>query len=247
MSFLPRFGISLLLFGIVTLIAHHFGYAPRKLANLPPEHIRTMGFVFVALGGIVLGCTGPRARKILGWTALGSLGVVVLITAIAVLVHKFGRRTSFPHPAPPPIASSPAIHPAPATPSANHSAQLPPTHPAAKPPLPGAQPPHEKPAFVVLQETKRDWETRFGRERVWNIVVHLSGKEPPADFESRLRTLVKDSDGGGVFVSRTGGLLEASLAPNDDAATIEAALKALFPEARVQRHPSTTRFVVFAR
>ncbi|MEY4488838.1 MAG: hypothetical protein RIQ79_1346, partial [Verrucomicrobiota bacterium] len=46
MNFRTRFGMSLLVFGIVMLVAIQFGYVPRKLANLTPSQIRVCGASF---------------------------------------------------------------------------------------------------------------------------------------------------------------------------------------------------------
>lgn len=222
MSFLSRLGVSLLLFGLLTLVAHHFGYAPRKLANVPPQHVRTMGIAFMVLGTVFLTCSGPKARKVLGWTVGIVFGGVLLCTAAALLIHKFSRRNSFPDPRPPPVSWSPPTAPA---------------HPSGTP--------AGKPASLVLLEKRRTWESTFGRQQVWSVVVHLAGQEPPADLEDRLQTLVKSSADGGVAISRTGGVIEIAMAPLKSAPPLENTLKSLFPTSRVQAPPNTQRFVVF--
>ena len=222
MSFLSRLGLSLLFFGLLTLVAHQFGYVPRKLAKLPPEHIRTAGFAFLVLGAVFLSCSGPKARKVLGWTVGLAVGGILLFTAAALLIYKFGRRTSFPDPVPPPASWSPPPTPA-------HRSDVPPG----------------KPASTVLFEKRRAWESSFGRQQVWGVTIHLGGKEPPADLENQLQALVKNSADGGVALFRTGGVIEIAVAPLKSAPPLENTLKSLFPTGKLQAHPNTQRLVLF--
>jgi hypothetical protein len=222
MSFLSRLGLSLLLFGLLTLVADHVGYVPRKLAKLPPEHMRTAGIAFLVLGAVFLVCSGPKARKVLGWAIGIVVGGILLFTTAALLIHKFGRRTSVPDTVPTPVSWSPPV--APATPS---------------------EAPTRKPASLVLLEKRRTWESSLGRQQVWSIVIHLAGKEPPADLQEQLQALVKNSTNGGVAISRVGSVIEITVAPLKSAPPLENVLKTLFPTGRMQSHQNTRRFVVF--
>ena len=95
----------------------------------------------------------------------------------------------------------------------------------------------------ALLERTRVWQKEQGRERVWSVVVHLSGNEPPERFEARLR----EATSAEVVVARTGGLLHASLAPVEDGERLRAALLDLFPGARVQVSSNVRRITVFGR
>lgn len=228
MSFLARLGLSLLIFGAVTLIAHAFGYTPRKLANLPPEGIRAAGIAFLALGGLLLATGGgPRVRKAV-LIGLGSLlGLGVLAVAAALI---FARRPKPTPPGPPPSSwNAPTAMPAP---------------PSATPPT-GAQPMPTSPA-ATLHEKRRRWTERFGREKVWNVVVHLRGTSAPENLESVLAAASSDPAQGGAAVSHLGGLIEAVVAPSDEAA-VQKALTTLFPGSDIRVTAAARNAVVFAR
>jgi hypothetical protein len=153
-----------------------------------------------------------------------------LLLVAAVVYGRFVKQRRL-VPSPPPAASSSVVVP-PAAPSA--------TRPVARPaPAPGA----EGLPMSVLHERARAWEKEHGRERVWSVVVHLSGSEPPERFEARLREAVS----GEVAATRTGGLLHASLAPVGDGERLRAALEDLFPGATVQMAANSRRATVFAR
>jgi hypothetical protein len=96
--------------------------------------------------------------------------------------------------------------------------------------------------MAALHEQARAWERELGRDRVWSVVVHLSGSEPPEHFEARLREALS----GKVAVARAGGILQASLAPVQDGEGLRVALEALFPGARVQVFASGRQVTVFA-
>ncbi|MEY4489062.1 MAG: hypothetical protein RIQ79_1570, partial [Verrucomicrobiota bacterium] len=231
------FGMSLLVFGIVMLVAIQFGYVPRKLANLTPSQIRVCGASFTVIGALLLGL-GDNARrwKAIGLGFLALLGLGVLLVVASVLVHKCGRRTSYQHPAPPPPAAAQQSNPPRQSTPVDLAVQAPREGPAAT---------REKSPMMMLFEKRRIWEKQFGRERVWNIVVHLRGTTPPADLETRLSSLVTDSSGGALVVPVT-NLIEATVAPVDGGDKIKSVLITLFPGATIRLIPGDYRVVVIA-
>jgi hypothetical protein len=235
MNFRARLGMSLLLFGITTLVVIQFGYVPRKLATLTPTQVRIFGASFAVFGALLLGLGDrPRLWKALWIGFLSVTGLALFMALAALLIHHLGRRSLFRRPAPPP----PPFAAARASLAAGNSGALTPDRAS------GAA---ERPPTLVLMEKKRLWGVRFGREKVWSVVVHLGAKEPPAELEMRLGSMVPVASDGGVFVVRSGGILEAALAPLDDGEKLTAGLAALFPGAKVQAIPHGSRVVVFVR
>lgn len=230
MNFLPRLGWSLLLFGAVALVASFFGYAPRKLAHLPPEQVKIAAVSLMAAGGVALLLGGdPRIRRkvLLGLAAAAGLAVLSLVALLAIgyFAHKRHMRP-LPPPSPPPSWSPP-----PSVPSATGGA---PTQRAGVSPM------------SVLFEKRRAWETQYGRERVWSVVVHLGTGEPPQDFEASLGKLTSAA-GGGVATARTGRMVQACLAPLEDSERLSGVLAELFPGARVQVSTGLRQVTVFVR
>lgn len=227
MNFWTRLGWSLLLFGALALAASFFGYAPRKLAQLSPGQVKAAAVALMAMGAVCLVLGGdPRTRRkvLLGLGWVGGLAAVAL-AGLFVLGYFVSKRRLGPPPAPePPSASAPARV---------SGAPSPAAAPAANP-------------MAALHQKRGAWEARFGRGRVWTVVVHLGGAEPPAEFEARLRRLVAGKDGGEIVVARMGGLLQAGLAPCEDAGALRVALEGLFPGARVQLAEGSRQATVFA-
>lgn len=235
MNFATRFGWSLLLFGSIALGASFFGYAPRKLANLSPTAVKVAAVAFMSIGGLSLLCGGdPRMRRrvFIGLGAVGGLAAVLILAAVGYGVYQRQKRSSMPPPSPPSWTQPP---PAPTA-----------GGPAPRPTASAATPTGGASAMTAYYDQKRTWEREFGRERVWSVVVHLSGAEPPANFEARLRALVATKSGGGAVVGRTGGIAHASVAPLDNEAPLRAALVELFPGARVQVVAAGRQATVFA-
>jgi hypothetical protein len=238
MNFWTRFGWSLLVFGLVAVVAPMFGYAPRKLQNMSPGQIQAAGVVFMAMGAFAwaIGRDAQVRRRIFIWGGAVT-GLALLLLVSAVVYGRFVRQRRL-TPPPPPPASSPAFVP---PPLAGAPVPPPPGGRSASPlsPVPGSV----ASEMAVLHERARAWEKERGRERVWSVVVHLSGGEPPEHFEARLR----EATSGEVVVARVGGLLHARVAPVEDGERLRVALETLFPGARVQLLASGRQVTVFAR
>lgn len=101
--------------------------------------------------------------------------------------------------------------------------------------------------MAALSEKQRLWYSRHGRERTWNIVVHLAGKEPPAGLEAALRALTENQADGGASVVRIGGIVHAIVAPLSRPAALRTTLAGLFPGAEIQIVEASCRAVVFVR
>jgi hypothetical protein len=231
MNFWTRFGWSLFIFGLVALVAPRFGYAPRKLQNMSPGQIQAAGVVFMAMGAFAwaLGRDVQVRRRIFVWGgAVAGLAFLLLVSAVV-----YGRFVKQRRLTPPPRASTPAFTPPPIT--GAPVTQSPGSRPLSQPTSGGSE-------MAALHEQTRTWEKELGRDRVWSVVVHLAGSEPPERFESRLR----EATSGKVAMARTGGLLHASLVPVRDAEDLRVALESLFPGARVEIFASGRRVTVFA-
>lgn len=223
MNFLTRFGWSLLLFGTIALVASFFGYAPRKLADLSPTAVRVAAGAFMALGGLAVLCGGDpkiRRRIFIGFGVVAGLAALLAGSAVAYGVVQRRSRSSAPPPPPPSVWTPPGSVSAPS--SAGDPSSM-----------------------TVFYEQRRAWERRFGRERVWSVVVHLSGGNPPENFESSLRALVAANSEGGAVVGRTGGVAHASVAPLENGDALRVALERLFPGSRVQLVAAGRQATVF--
>lgn len=231
MSFLARLGLSLLLFGVVTLVAQHFGYAPRKLANLPPGQLRNAGIAFTVMGGLCLALGGnPRFRRglLIGLGSLLGLGLIAVVAS--VLYMHFGRHHAALSPPQPPAWAAPGTAaPRPSAPVAGNPAN----------PNPGP--------MQALYEKQRLWTSRHGREHTWSIVVHLGPKEPPAGLEKSLQALAGDQTDGGAVVARIGGIVRAALAPLSRPDALRTTLAGLFPGAEIHVIEASRQVVVFVR
>ena len=228
MNFWTRFGWSLLVFGLVALVAPMFGYAPRKLQNMSPGQIQAAGAVFLAAGAFLLALgrdAQTRRRLLIGAGSVAGLALVLLVSA--VVYGRFARQRRLAPPPPPPAAAGPAFSP-PAPPSDGR---------------PVSEPVAREATVAAFYGRTRAWEKEQGRDRVWSVVVHLAGGEPPERFDERLRAALS----GEVATARVGGLLHASVAPLEDGERLRAALEELFPGARVQMFASGRRVTVFPR
>ena len=229
------------MFGLVAVIAPIFGYVPRKLANLSPGQVQTMGAVFVVLGGFFLTLGGdPRVRRkvLIGVGAVAGLAVVLLMAGV---IHRlFIRQKRF---APGPVSAPPAVHWTPPTAPSGPVAPAP-AGPAATPGTTSVAGASGTSPMSALHERRMAMQKEHGRERVWSVTVHLSGAEPPADLEARLGALAGGR--GGAVVGRMGGLLQASVAPVEDGERLRAVLTEAFPGARVDLFAAGRQVTVFA-
>ena len=99
--------------------------------------------------------------------------------------------------------------------------------------------------MTALYEKQRFWTGRHGRERTWNIVVHLGRRELPAGLESSLQALAEDQADGGAVMAQAGGIVHAVVAPLSRPEALRTTLAGLFPDARVQMTEATRHVVVF--